>query len=435
MMYENVITFLENQTVSHGISYLKEALQQLKISINPAQVILVAGTNGKGSTCATLETLLRKSGKNVGLFSSPHLERINERIKFNRIDISDSDFCEIFHRVHASIGRFDLSYFEYITLMAIYYFFVVHRSDIDYAIMEAGLGGAFDATNIIPHNISVITKLGMDHEEYLGKTIAKIAANKFGIIHKNNIVFHTKFEKSSPGPATLRELRELAAYYATKYTATFIEAYDYSLVVTCCDDEKYPTFFIENRFGKFRINLPGERGAENTSLAITVFDYLNGEAANIATQLQALEQVHWPGRMERVSYKNHDIFLSGDHNPQGILSLLDILRYYKFRQIHFVCGICCDKNYRLMLSLLRLVPGAELYLTENVVKTVPLENYGAEFVNNAVVADPDPLKTLNSALQNAAIGNDDLVVVTGSLYLVGFVRKFCDKIEDPAIIF
>jgi dihydrofolate synthase/folylpolyglutamate synthase len=424
MTYEDIIKFLENQKISHDIDYLQLALEQLDIRIDPARVILVAGTNGKGTVCATLQTLLRESGKNIGFLSSPHLEKINERIKFNCVDVSDAVFCDLFRRVHARVQSFDLSYFEYVTLMAVYYFFETHKNSIDYAIIEVGLGGTLDATNIIPHNISVITKLGMDHEAYLGATMREIAANKFGIIHNNNIVFHTKFEKSCQDVATLQELHTLAMHYAHQRAATFMEAYDYSLAVDY-DHKKYPTFYIQNQFGKFKTNLPGERGAENTSLAITVFDYLIGAPENIATRLRALELVHWPGRMERMSYRNRDIFLSGDHNPQGILSLLDLLRHYKFRRVHFVCGICCDKDYSLMLSLLCQVPNSRLYLTENVEKTTLLEDYGAKFIAAATIANPDPIETLDAALLNTSGADDDLIVVTGSLYLVGFIRKFC----------
>ncbi|MDR2158041.1 MAG: hypothetical protein LBO02_01850, partial [Holosporaceae bacterium] len=136
---KNIIRYLENQRGFHDVAVVKRALDALELNIDPKKTIVVAGTNGKGSTCATLQTLLTAARKNVGLYSSPHLVKINERIKFNEENISDEDFYNIFHIVHEKIKKYDPSYFEYLTLMAAYYFFAV--KDVDFAIFEVGLGG------------------------------------------------------------------------------------------------------------------------------------------------------------------------------------------------------------------------------------------------------------------------------------------------------
>ncbi|MDR0580822.1 MAG: hypothetical protein LBG04_01765, partial [Holosporaceae bacterium] len=287
----------------HNIKLVKCALDALQLEIDPAKVILVAGTNGKGSVCATLQKLLQAAGKNVGFFSSPHLIKINERVKLNDEDISDEDFYEIFATVQKKVQNFNLSPFEYLTLMAAQYFFA--KKNIDFAIFEVGLGGSLDATNVIPHDVSVITRLGMDHESILGNHILEIAQNKFGVISYENRVFHSQFPDAS--------VTELAQLIAKKFQAELIEAYPYDCIVDTAG--RYPLFQLKTIWGDCALKLQGRRAAENTALALTVFDHLiDGDVRQF---LPVVAEVNWPGRMEMISYKNRDAFLSGDHNPQG----------------------------------------------------------------------------------------------------------------------
>ncbi|MDR2068200.1 MAG: hypothetical protein LBP41_04410 [Holosporaceae bacterium] len=413
--YESVVSSFSNTDKLTYMDYIKKAYAAMDLPIDPSKVIVVAGTNGKGSVCATLQTLLMTAGKNVGFFSSPHLLKINERIKFNGIDISDDDFCSIFSMVHEKISitfqetkDVSLSSFEYLTAMAVYYFFGTHGKEIDYAILEVGLGGALDSTNAIPHSTSVIAKLGLDHESILGDSIGEIAADKFGIISPNSSVFHIKFSDAAVNELFERRIHELQC--------SAIEAYECSMIVD--KSKRYPTFGIRTPFGDFSMNLQGMRAVENTALAITVFDNL---VPNAAKFLHAISQVRWPGRMEKFRYKNRDIFLSGDHNPQGIESLLEILGHYEFAKIHFVVGICNDKNHEEMLQKLSDLKNAHLYLTETPHKTLPLDRYGEKFLKVARCASTDPPEVFNTAV--LAKENDDLLVVTGSLYLVSSILQ------------
>jgi dihydrofolate synthase/folylpolyglutamate synthase len=381
-------------------------MEKLHLRINPNKVIVVAGTNGKGSTCATLQTLLIAAGKQVGFFSSPHLVRINERIRLNGKNISNPDFRKVFNKIHSYAD--DLSHFEYLTLIAVYYFFEL--KNVDFAVFEVGLGGTLDAVNAIPHNISVITKLGFDHEKTLGYSLPEIASNKFGIISSNNKVFHSKFYDS--------EVKELAEKISFAQFALLVEAFPYDCEVDVSG--KYPVFFIKTPFGKFKMNLQGERAAENTALAITVFDYLVGRQ-NTSKFLPAISKVKWPGRMQKISYKGRDIFLSGDHNPQGIKSLCDILEFYNFEKVHFVIGVCNDKKHNEMLEQLANIDGSCVYLTETPEKTLPVLDYDEKFRKLAKFISSNPIETLETAL--SAANRNDLIVVTGSLYLVGKILK------------
>lgn len=410
MNYEETVELLKNQTGFHDIEYLKSILNMLDLKIDPERVIIVAGTNGKGTTSATLSTLLVEARNNVGFFSSPHLKKVNERIEFNNNDISDDDFCESFSWVKEKIGAANLSPFEWLTFMAAYYFF--EKKKVDYAVFEVGLGGTYDSTNVIPHKFCVITKIAFDHQQILGNSLIKIAKNKFGIISEHNVVFHTAFDL---------EVEKLSEEYASKYNAKFIKTCDFSMELERSQSNKYPQFFVKTRFGKFKMNLPGRRAAENTALALTAFDYIFGSADKCA---HAIEKVNWPGRMQCVKYKVRDIFLSGDHNPNGVQSLLEILQYYNYNKIHFVIGICRTKEYTEMLKMFFDVPNASVYLTETAEKVLTIDEYDRESLAKAKCVTADQKEALDTAVANAS--DDDLVIVTGSLYLVGKILSFCD---------
>ncbi|GHT92132.1 bifunctional folylpolyglutamate synthase/dihydrofolate synthase [Alphaproteobacteria bacterium] len=445
MNYNEIVNYIENKKKFHRPDGLRTVFELFDFEIDSSKVIIVAGTNGKGTTCAVLQTLLHEAGKNVGFFSSPHLEKINERIKYNCVDVSDEEFCDLFFKVHEVVQDYDLSFFEYLTFMAVYHFFVFHKNDIDFAIFEVGLGGTLDSTNIIPHNTSVIAALDMDHTHVLGNSLLDIAANKFGIISENNTVFHLKFTD---------KIEELAYTYIAEKSARFIEAYNCSMRVDTSG--KYPQFFIYTPFGEFKLPLPGMRAMENTALAITVFYNL---VENAEKYIYAIEKTYWPGRMEKVraarafsalpKVTNADfgstgsrhrfapttqvssartIYISGDHNVQGIDSLLALLPYYMVHRedganITLVVGIGKDKDHDSMLQKLMDFPGAKLYLTETPIKTLKIQEYSKRFLEAATYVNANPQKTLEAAIANAA--ENELIVVTGSIYLVGLIRSLC----------
>lgn len=401
---KEVLSFLEKQNKYHTPEEIKKGLSVLNINLPSEKMILVAGTNGKGTTCATLQTLLVDAGKNVGFFSSPHILKINERIKYNGIDISEEDFCRIFKIIHQKVASFHFSFFEYLTLIAAYYFYF--EKQIDFAIFEIGLGGTLDATNAIDHDISVITRLGIEHEDVLGKGLLSIAENKFGIIRKNNVVFHTKFP---------REIADIYFKYLSEKNVRFFEAPKLNYLVQKNID---PEYFIEINNRNYKLNLPGKRAVENTSLAIEIFKYL---VPNYEKYISVLQNVNWPCRMEKVQHRGRDIFLSGDHNPQGIKSLLEILEHFEFKNIHFIVGTCFDKDSDEMVRILNSVKNSHIYLTETPIKTLSIENYSEFAKFTSEYSSKNPIETLDHVTKKST--NDDLILVTGSLYLTGLIKK------------
>ena len=437
-----ILSFLEKQTEHHTPNEIKRYLKILGIKIPSKKVILVTGTNGKGTTCATLQTLLIAAGKNVGFFSSPHIIKINERIKHNGTDISDEDFSRIFSIIREKLADFRPSFFEYLTLIAAYYFYF--EKPIDFAIFEIGLGGTLDATNAIDHDISVITRLGIEHENILGKGLASIAENKLGIIRKNNSVFHTKFPE---------EISDIYSKYLTEKNARFFEAPKLKYFVRKNSEyfsrknsehllrknpehfsrknsehlpHENPEYFAKINNRTYKLNLLGERAVENTSLAVEVFKYL---IPNYEKYLPALQNVEWPCRMEKIQYKNRDIFLSGDHNPQGIQSLLEILKNFEFENIHFIVGICSDKNSNRMIKMLSSVKNSHIYLTETPIKTLTTENYSEFAKSVAEFSSKNPIEALNQAAKKSS--DNDLILVTGSLYLTGLVKSYLLRKQTP----
>ena len=397
MTYQKVIHELEQLSIMPktmpGLVKLQAALSEVSwfAEIDRRKVITVAGTNGKGTTSAVLETLLMSAGQKVGLFTSPHLISTTERIRINAIDISENDFVRIYLKHKNLIQKHQLTHFESLTLLAATYFF--EENTLDYIIFEVGLGGLYDATNVFPNQYSVITKLGLDHQNILGKNLFEIAQNKFGIIKKNSIVVH-------------HHIDDLTVYESLQKTAS---------------DKNCECFEAKN-YGPFKTNLIGQRAFENINTAISVFEKLG---FNFPRHIKALENIRWYGRMQKVDLSvlnktiQCDAYLSGDHNPQGMQSLVDILNNYQWKKLHLVVGIGQDKSCEPMLDLLSQLKNIQLYLTQTPFKGLDISDYPEAYKKVATMSD----NNVFNIIKNMPTEKNDLIVVTGSLYLVGEVLR------------
>lgn len=379
-------------------------------NFDPQKVIIVAGTNGKGSVCATLETLLLAAGENVGLYTSPHLMDITERIRVGGRDINQTLFCDAFEAVEEVVGHLKLTHFEMITVMALWVFASGRATKlVDRIILEVGLGGLWDATNAIPHGACVITSLGFDHQSFLGNTIEEIASNKFAVIpHEKDLgqralVVHSKLPS---------ETEALALKVRTETNSDWIEAKRGSLRVS-----EGPRYEISTPWGAAEIALAGRRGLENTMTALTMFEALGFEPAKF---LRSLKSVSWPGRMELIESDPVPIYLSGDHNEQGVQSLIELLPNYSRKHLHILTGIGVDKAFDEMLELLSSVPNSSLYLTQTTFKPRALEDYG-KWKTKVRGSWSNPEVALENVRAFAKSG--DMILVTGSLYLVGSLRS------------
>lgn len=406
MTYSEVVKALESLSIMPktmpGLEKLRQALQHKPwfSKLDPEKIITVAGTNGKGTTSAALEALLMSAKQSVGLFTSPHLVSTTERIRINSEPISEEQFIQIYLENKILITESQLTHFESLTLMAADYFF--GHKNLDYVIFEVGLGGTYDATNIFPNRFSIITALGLDHQNILGNTIEEIAKNKFGIVKNNSKVIHHAL------PAAVSEqFRHLIDF--TESVA--IPAKKGKLI---CEKSFDPKWFLETQWGKTETNLPGIRACENIMTALTAFAEMGFDPP---LHLQALNHIQWQGRMQKILWPGlaAPVYLSGDHNVQGVQSLIDLLQYYEWNELHLVVGIGVDKAADEIFKMLMKLPRVKIYLTKTPFKGRGLSDYPTSVREVAVAENENPIELLKSIKAKP----NDIILVTGSLYLVG----------------
>jgi len=395
----------------------------------------IAGTNGKGSTAAMLDAILRAAGLRTGLYTSPHLERINERIRIGGDDISDEDFAAAWTRVQSAIesllaaGKLAAhpTYFECVTAMA---FVAFAESGVDFAIYEVGLGGRLDATNIVAPEVAVITSIDFDHEDFLGYSIEEIASEKAGIIKPGAWVVSSA-ERPEARAVIARRCKELDARLVEIDTAWRVEETHasggcYRAVVAPLHSRK--TLAIEPP-------LPGRFQIRNALAAATAAHLLGERGFPIDDPAIAggIRAARWPGRLERLC-ERPTVYLDGTHNPAGARELLSFWQEnFKGRRILLVYGAMRDKAVDEIAGV--LFPAADfVVLTEprqpRAISAPLLAEMTSHLAKNSIVV-PDPGEALERAIAMAS--PEDVVFATGSLYLVGDLRSHWRRRSAPAV--
>ena len=402
--------------------------------------VLIAGTNGKGSTAATLAAILQASGYRAALYTSPHLVRINERIRIGGHEIEDAAFAEVHERVEFCARQlmaagelpWHPSFFEMLTAIAFDYF---ARQRLDIAVLEVGMGGRLDATNVVEPLVSVITDIALDHQKFLGNTIAEIAREKAGIIHPggvlvtlpqhpaaNDVLGNAAMERDaravsavpyvppvSPGAA---EFYERAAGGGPESTGASWDAAAHS---------RYPLQVMDERI-EVDSPLVGRHQLRNIALAIAAAVELNQHGFRVTAQHieQGLSQTRWPGRFQRIPATpgSPQFLLDVAHNPAGAWALRAALSERDpGRAFTLVFGAMRDKAIGEMAEIL-------FPLAERVIVT-PADNprsATAEQIREASTragAEVLAARNVPSALDLARASGAGLVVVTGSIYIVG----------------
>jgi dihydrofolate synthase/folylpolyglutamate synthase len=391
-----------------ALTLTRQALEVLKLPLpNRDKIVVVSGTNGKGSTCAVLENLIRHTGARTGFYSSPHLISYCERIKVDGKPISEKLFADAYEYIANQTKNISLTHFEVLTLMAIWIFCGTEDNpSVDWIILEVGLGGTWDATNAVPHGVSVISKIDYDHQNLLGSTLSEIAKNKLGIIEPNSVVIHQPFPDETEALVRREKESRGGRWFETPHYPFHGKP------------GHPPEFFITTPWGVASQGLAGARGAENTSLALTVFEKLGFDPSK---HLSALSGVQWPGRMELIEErKGAPIYASGDHNPQGIASLISLLEFYPRNHLYMVVGIGKEKDIPKILEDLFTLKDTTILLTETPFRGAKLNQYG-KYLELAAYAFESPSQALEKAKNLAT--TQDMILVTGSLYLVGALSK------------
>lgn len=394
----------------------------------------IAGTNGKGSTAAFLESILRQAGFRTGLNTSPHLEKINERIRINGEEISDTAFAEVLTRIRGVIEellaegklRAHPTYFECVTALAFEYF---AQAKVEFGVFEVGLGGRLDATNILQPIAAIITRIDFDHENFLGHSLEAIAREKAGIIkHRVPVVI----------PEQRPEAREIILARARELNSPIIETAEIFQVETeSMNDGCVRASVVEKASGaRFEITpkLRGKFQLQNALNALAAAHFLQSRGFRISDEAiqQGIAKAAWPGRLEKLQ-SQPDVYLDGAHNPGAARELGEFLKEnFANRKIWLIYGALRDKAVDEVADLL-FSQAAHVVFTEartsRAISATQLEEMLAHHASSYSVV-PNAEKALETVLAQATI--NEVIFITGSLYLVGQIRQYWKQRSEVA---
>ncbi|MFB3776188.1 MAG: folylpolyglutamate synthase/dihydrofolate synthase family protein [Bryobacteraceae bacterium] len=399
----------ETKTVKLGLERVARLLAALGHPHHAARFVHVAGTNGKGSVCAMIESALRAAGLRTGLFTSPHLVEPTERIQLDGSPVAPALFADAFSTVHRHAesmlaeGGIDShpTYFETVTAMA---FLLFRDLGADVVVLEVGLGGRLDATNVVSPRLSVLTPIDYDHEAHLGKSLEAIASEKAGIIKPGAPVV------TGPQPAVVQAVIEARAAEVGAPVFSLSEWKAENLELDACGSR-----FTAIGPGRYRIECPlaGEHQVSNALTAVAALHALQTPAQAVEEGIRA---TRWPGRLERVS-RQPEVILDGAHNPAGALALArHIQRFYGGRRVWLIYGAMRDKAVAEAAGI--LFPAAsEVILTAPDHPRAVRPEAIRDLVDHPRLHVAPSLADALRKLEQAA--PEDAVFITGSLFLVG----------------
>ena len=396
--YLNSLFSLQRRGIKLGLEHTKNLL---KFFDNPHENFLtihVAGTNGKGSTCAYIERILRTSGYKVGIYTSPHLFNFNERIRVNGVPISNQEIVSFLDNTFKEINKIGSTFFEVTTVMAFDFF---SKKKVDVAVIETGLGGRLDATNVINPVVSVITSISMDHTEILGDSVEQIAKEKSGIIKEKTPLFVYQQETN-----ILDVLKKEA-------TALNAEMKISKIPKNISVNSNGTQFIFNNQ--EYMIPLFGSHQARNAALAIDVVGQFDPKI-NYDMIYNSLNRVFWPGRMQKIRQR---IFYDVSHNEKGMEMTLQALKdLYPGKDIH---GLLCLKKDKDLISLKSVIMKnfKTLYISEDqkgfLLKSNILEQELTRF--NIMCIPVTSIKKGSLILKNLVRNNSSVGLIFGSHYI------------------
>jgi len=413
-----------------GIKLELKTIQNILKGLNNPQenydTIHVAGTNGKGSTATYMESILRKAGFKTGIYTSPHLVKFNERICVNGRQIPDEEVVKAYEAVHAvDVGERKATFFEITTAMAFHYF---SQENVDWAVIETGMGGRFDATNIIKPQVSVITNLSLEHTDYLGSTIKDLAREKGGIIKEN-----TPLVTGVSQPSCLEILRQIAGDRSAPF-------HQYKHDFSMRKNPGKPSYTYQGLFQTIKgivKPLPGDHQKENLSLALAASELVfeKYKARNpipiydLSPNLvkEGLSSAKWPGRLEIIMEKPL-IILDGAHNLKAAQVLgKHLSRNMADKKLTLVVGILDDKPYEKMLK--HLVPCAQRVIItkakiDRSLETDVLKAAVEKITNKKIEVIEDVPMAVSHAISTCS--EDDAICIAGSLYVAGEAKEKFD---------
>lgn len=401
----------------HTLKNIRKLMDEFDNPQDKIKTIHVAGTNGKGSTAKMLVSVISKKNK-CGIFTSPYMVKINEEISINGVDISDEDFCNLIDKIRSVAEKLDkegyhVTYFEFMTAMAFLYFY---EKKVDLAIIEVGLGGSLDSTNIIKSPLaSVITSISMDHMNVLGNTIEEIAENKAGIIKENRPVFVY--------PQTSEEAFQVISKKA-KESNSEIFTFEKEQV-QILEESQTGNIFDFKSYEHIKTNLRGHHQVYNASLALLVLDFFKDDFRLTEQDIrEGLEEAYNPGRLDLIMDRPK-VLLDGAHNKEAIDSLILSLEDFDYDRLIVGFSVLKDKDHKDILK--KISQKADKLIITHIddnpraMNTLDIKKEAEEFTDEIVIID-DNKKAFDYSIKSANEG--DLVLWCGSLYLVGKILSF-----------
>lgn len=422
MNYQETVNYLldiPKFTGKHTVEDTKAFYNMILPDTSQMKIIHVAGTNGKGSVCAYLCSVLRKLGYSVGVFTSPHLVKINERIRINEDDISDEELMDSFEKVKSFLkpGEYHPSFFEYLFFMAMLYF---DKKKPDYIILETGLGGKLDATNVIDKPlVNIITRIGYDHMAFLGNTLESIAGEKAGILREDVPVVYDALV-----PEAVRVIEAEAKRIGCPCFPVGKEDFSFGFLNNKSIDFSYNSRYYD--YVRLIVGSVAFYQMENVSVAMRAAEVLfDKNELSPAVLQEAVKNTYWKARMDEVL---PNVYVDGAHNEDGIQAFIDSVgRFPCSGKRHLIFGVVKDKEYDKMVAL---IVNSHLFDSIHVVSMENGRSLDAASLADLFSKQNSFSVTVSDSVSkayeevNAKKSENDRIYIAGSLYLAGEILDY-----------
>jgi len=418
---------LEKLGSKPGLEVISKLLESLDFPQYKFHSVHVTGTNGKGSTSAMIAAILQASGYHVGLFTSPHLSTWRESIRVDGEMINKENSTTLLNRIKPISEQIELiirhpTQFEVLTAMAFTYFAMQH---VDFAVVEVGMGGRLDATNVLKSEVAVITNVSLEHTNWLGDTVIKIAREKAGIIKPRCSVVTATNDESVYNLILLKAKENNASVVRVGTDVTYFEKYS---------DFYGQTFQVNGKLGIYELETPliGEFQVVNTATAIAVIEELVRRGFKVMTEaiITGIKNVHWPGRLEIIQH-SPTVIIDGAKDAEAAKSLRRSIEKLPHKKIIAVIAISSDKNIPAMVKEIA-APATLIIATSHRVlhRTADPALIAAEALKQGknVKIIPNSILAIKKALELAE--SDDIILITGSVFLAGEAREYWYPVDD-----
>lgn len=399
---------LQRFGIKLGLENTARLLERLGNPQDGLRIVHIAGTNGKGSTASALASILCQGGVRVGLYTSPHLHSFTERIQIDGKSASESEVADLIEEIRPVAEELGTTFFEFATALALLLF---QRSGVEWAVLEVGMGGRLDATNVVSPELTLVTPVSLDHAEHLGSSLAEVAGEKAGIF-KSQVPVLSAQQPAAAG----RVIRARALALDASF---FCAGEDFSWQAT---DDGFCYRGLDSTLAGLTSGLAGRHQLENLSLALAAAELLKRQGVSLPVEAlrQGVAVVRWPGRLEWLPGR---VLLDGAHNPSGAEALGNYLLENGLDRVHWIAGLKADKDAEEILAPL-LSKAGQLYACRPPVDEAIPPQQLADLARSAGVAAEvfaSPEQALDAALE--ARGEDETILVAGSLFLVAALRE------------